>query len=119
MSADILQECNGKTLHISIYSRTLFQNADEVELKMVEDLSEQVPSDGICFVEDAEVFRQEERIDKIILYHWNCCYPADIYFPLDLSGENWKLVRQEELEGTSHEKITKEMYCRRRENEYL
>ena len=57
VSADILQECNGKTLHISIYSRTLFQNADEVELKMVEDLSEQVPSDGICFVEDAEVFR--------------------------------------------------------------
>lgn len=119
VSVDILRECNGKALHISIYSRTLFQNVDEVELKIVKDLSEQIPSDGICFVEDAEIFRQEERIDKIILYHWNCCYPADIYFPLDLSGKDWELVRKEEFKGTSHEKIKKEVYCRRREEERM
>ena len=117
VSADILRECAGETLYMSNYSRALFQNTNDVKIIISEDMKSQVPADGICFVEDADVFSCTEQIDQIILYQWNRHYPADIYLPLDLSGENWKLVKQEELTGYSHDRITKEVYYRRKENE--
>ena len=52
----------------------------------------------------------EEKIEKIILYRWNRVYPADVHFPIDFSG--WKLVQAEEFAGSSHEKITEEIYER-------
>ena len=117
VSADILRECAGKTLYMNDYSHTLFQDTNSVKIRISEDLKNQVPADGTCFVEDADIFNCTAQIDKIILYQWNRHYPADVYLPLDFSGENWKLVKQEELTGSSHDRITKEVYCRRKENE--
>ena len=49
-----------------------------------------------------------KEIEKVILYHWNRDYPADVYFPVDLSV--WKCVETKEFAGSSHEKITRERY---------
>ena len=54
--------------------------------------------------------RHKEKIEKVILFHWNRDYPADTYFTLDISG--WTLEESEEIAGYSHEKITKEIYNR-------
>ena len=51
-----------------------------------------------------------ERIGEIYLYRWNRDYPADVYFPVDLSV--WKCVETKEFAGSSHEKITRERYTR-------
>ena len=53
---------------------------------------------------------EEERIQEIYLYRWNRDYPADVYFPVDLSG--WNCVETKEFAGSSHEKITRERYVR-------
>ena len=47
---------------------------------------------------------------KLILFHWNRVYPADLHSTLDLSG--WNLTETEEFAGNSHEKITQERYVR-------
>ena len=51
-----------------------------------------------------------ERIGEIYLYRWNRDYPAEVYFPVDLSV--WKCMETKEFAGSSHEKITRERYTR-------
>ena len=48
------------------------------------------------------------KIDTFILFRWNRDYPADFFFKVDLS--QWNLISTEDFEGTSHEKITMEVY---------
>ena len=48
--------------------------------------------------------------DRIILYRWNRHYPADLYFDAPLDG--YALAETAEFIGSSHEKITREVYVR-------
>ena len=63
-------------------------------------------------MEDIPISGFEDEIRTVILYQWNRRYPADRYFPLELTDGSWELQRTEELKGSSHEKITKEVYGR-------
>ena len=51
----------------------------------------------------------DKRIELFIIYRWNRVYPADVSVEI---GTEWKLTETEEIPGFSHEKITKEIYCR-------
>ena len=51
----------------------------------------------------------DEQIEQFIIYRWNRVYPADVSVEI---GVEWKLTETEEFPGFSHEKITKEVYCR-------
>ena len=51
----------------------------------------------------------DKRIEQFIIYRWNRVYPADVSVEI---GTEWKLTKTEEFPGFSHEKITKEIYCR-------
>ena len=52
-----------------------------------------------------------EQLEEITLFRWNRRYPADLYFdPALLDG--FSLAASEEFPGTSHEKITMEVYRR-------
>lgn len=109
---DILQECMGKKLYMSAYSGKLFGEAEGAEIRISEDILDQAEEDDFCFIEDIKIVGFEEQIQKVILYKWNRKYPADLYFPLDLSDVSWELQRTEEFQGSSHERITKEVYER-------
>ena len=61
-----------------------------------------------CFAENFTV--NEEDVEEIIVYKWNRLYPADTYFNIDLTG--WRLAETLDFEGSSHEKITREIYVR-------
>ena len=50
-----------------------------------------------------------EKIEKIVLFRWNRHYPADVHF--QFPGK-WHLVQTEDFPGSSHEKITMEVYER-------
>lgn len=63
-----------------------------------------------CFVENTDIIPYTDKINRIILFKWNRIYPADKFFTLDIS--NWKLEESLEFAGSSHEKITKEIYHR-------
>lgn len=62
------------------------------------------------FMENAELVPEESQIERIILYRWNRSYPFDKTFPINLDNGHWELSSVKEFCGTSHEKITKEVY---------
>lgn len=119
---DILRECGGKKLYMSVYSGKLFEavsedKADgssngtaEAEFRISEDFLKQAGEGDACFIEDPKITGFEKQIRKVILYKWNRRYPADRYFPIDLSDRAWELRQSEEFKGSSHERVTKEIY---------
>ena len=109
---DILRECGGKKLYMNAYSGKLFGDVEEKNIRISEDFLKEAEEEDFCFIEDIQISGFENKIRTVILYQWNRRYPADRYFLLDLSDGSWELQRTEELKGSSHEKITKEVYER-------
>lgn len=50
--------------------------------------------------------------DRVVLYHWNRHYPADVYFDVELSSLGFMLAETAEFPGKSHERITREVYVK-------
>ena len=98
-----LELCKGEKLYTNEYSAKLFP---ENSVEIVDNPAE--IGDGYCFAESFTV--NEENVDEIIVYKWNKVYPADTYFNIEL--ENWSLIESVDFEGSSHEKITREIYRR-------
>ena len=60
-----------------------------------------------CFAENSDYEGYVDKIEKIVLFRWNRHYPADVHF--QFPGK-WALTASEEFPGSSHEKITMEVY---------
>lgn len=114
---DILRECGGKKLYMSSYSGKLFEGMEEKketeEIIISEGILYRAGKNDVCFIEDTDITGFEQQIEKVILYKWNRKYPADRYFPLDMSDGSWELMRTCEMQGSSHERLTKEIYGKR------
>lgn len=100
---NILELCKGEKLYTNEYSASLFPDNTVEILENPENVE-----NAYCFAENFTV--NEEYIDEIIVYKWNRLYPADAYFNIDLG--NWTLEETVDFEGSSHEKITREIYRR-------
>lgn len=100
---NVLEICKGEKLYTNEYSSKLFPE------KFVEifDSMEEI-GNGYCFAENFTV--NENDVEEIIVYKWNRVYPADVHFNIDL--DNWNLTETVDFEGSSHEKITREIYVR-------
>ena len=53
-----------------------------------------------------------EETCKIVIYRWNRHYPSDIRWEPDLTAMGFTLKETTQFPGTSHEKITREVYAR-------
>ncbi len=104
--SNLLQLCKGRTLYISDYSAPLFPK--EKHIKVVEDPLKTAKKRQFCFVEGQYLKPYEDKIEALILYHWNRDYPADRYLDLDLT--QWTLVETTTFAGTSHDHIRREVY---------
>jgi len=63
----------------------------------------------------AEDIPSEERLantQKLVIYRWNRHYPGDVFWDPDLAGMGFALTEMGEFPGTSHERITREVYIR-------
>ena len=100
---NVLELCKGEKLYTNEYSSKLFPE------KFVEifDSMEEI-GNGYCFAENFTV--NENDVEEIIVYKWNRVYPADVHFNIDL--DNWNLTETVDFEGSSHDKITREIYVR-------
>jgi hypothetical protein len=100
---NMIELCKDEKLYTNEYSVSLFlENAVEI-FDNIEDVEK-----SYCFAENFTV--NEEYVDEIIVYKWNRVYPADTHFNIDLG--NWTLTESVDFEGSSHEKITREIYRR-------
>ena len=104
----ILKEINENTLWMNGYSAKMFGNHPQICVD--EDFLNKVAQDDYCFVEDCLVIPYKQKISRVIVYKWNRKYPADQYFDMPLTENEWQLILSEDFIGNSHEKITKEVY---------
>ena len=106
---DMVVFAAGRTLRMSPRSAKLFEGMDG-NIAATEDFAQNAKADECCFVEFQSVDELAERARDLVLYRWNRHYPADLHFCVSLDG--WRLDRVTEFPGTSHEKITREVYVR-------
>lgn len=90
-------------LWINSFSKILFPEA-----KISEHFLEEAKEGDYCFIENIQV--PEEKVEKLYLFKWNRTYPYD--FTLNLPINTYTLIHTEEFEGTSHKKITLEVFKR-------
>lgn len=106
---DLLREAAGRPLWMNSYSAGQFSDPPE-NLRIAENFYRQAGEGEFCLFENVDPAPWLDAGEGLLLYHWNRSYPADLRFPLPPEG--WTLTRREEFAGSSHEKITKEVYSR-------
>lgn len=110
LRADLLAMAGEKNLWLNEYSAKQFQPEDQEKLTIAEDFLSQALEGELCFVEDQPLAPWLDKLEEVVVYHWNRVYPADKYLDLALIEPDWNMVECCEFTGSSHEKITKEIY---------
>lgn len=106
---DLVTISGEKKIYINGFSEELFlDNRDKTIVD--DDFLDKAGTEDICFVENIDVTTYADKIDKIILYHWNRHYPSNLKFTMDLSA--YTMTESVEFSGNSHEKITREEYSK-------
>lgn len=99
---DIRSQLSGNLL-IESFSEKLIQEAEIPYVLPPETaadyFAEDIPSDDIL-----------AQTERIVIYRWNRHYPADVHWKPDLAAMGFALQETSEFPGTSHEKITREVY---------
>ena len=98
-----LLELSGGRLRMSDYSARQF---DSSVYSGADYLSGAQKGDW-CFAENTEYAAFADALERIVLFRWNRHYPSDTQFRFP---GKWALVSSEDFPGTSHEKITMEVY---------
>ena len=93
---------NGK-FYINSFSEKLF--ADFPEPCVNDDMLSLAADGDICFLEN---MTPPNEATDLIVFKWNRRYPGDMHFEPTKNG--FSLVSSEDFEGSSHEKITMEIY---------
>ncbi len=112
----IISVSSQSRLWVNQYTQKQFARDEELPENLITDeefLAKAGPGE-YCFVENVPVAACQEQIEKIILFKWNRTYPGDFHFDIDLSDGSWQMTSTEDFAGSSHEKITMEVYqkCR-------
>ena len=112
LRASIKELIKNKTLFMNEYSYKLYKDIDDGNIVVSENYLDECEDNNFCLVEDKPLNNYTEEINDIIIYKWNRTYPSDLYFDINVQNEQWELIESEEFQGSSHEKITKEIYRR-------
>ena len=100
-----LLELSGGRLRMSEYSARQF----EEDVYSGGDYLSAAEDGDWCFAEDTDFEAFAEKIEKIVLFRWNRIYPADEFFRFP---GKWRLEHAEDFPGSSHERITQEVYVK-------
>lgn len=107
---DLLAFCRGKRLWMAPGSAPLFAGR-EADIRVDRDFLDHAGAGEVCLMEDRLPESCADRVEAVLLYRWNRTYPSDVRWDLDLT--DFTLVEQLEFPGTSHERITRELYQRK------
>ena len=91
-------------LFLNAYSAKQFEKADNLHIS--ETFIKDAGVNDFCFIENCDI--PDDGITEVYIFNWNRDYPADRYFELDLKP--FKKIKTESFEGSSHKKITLEVY---------
>lgn len=107
---DICAMVGGGRLLLRPGSEVLF-SAAPVRLTVCNAPLDAAQDGDCCFLETPPSVDGMSKIATLIVYRWNRDYPADVFFPSD-AWQEFRLEHTTDFPGTSHDKITKEVYVR-------
>lgn len=107
LTADILSSKSG-IIRMTEYSIKLFGNAEGASVSG--DLFSDADGDVFCECMDAS--EHFALFDRIVIYKWNRDYPHDTVLSKMPQECGFTLVSTSEFAGSSHDNITKEVWCR-------
>ena len=111
ISADVLWEAGEHTLWMAPESRMLFPEEAE-GICAAADFLERAGDQDLCFAETPPLRPWLDRVNKLVIYHWNRRYPADQRLDFDPRAEGFRLDSCSDFPGHSHASITKEVYIK-------
>lgn len=129
---NILRITAGSTLWMNAYSAGQFrtecgrlpansnsagqfqERSGDGSIKTDDCFMEKAKAGDFCFVENLLLAPFLDRIDGIWLFRWNRRYPGDFYLDIDVSEKEWVLTESAEFAGSSHERISMEVYVHER-----
>ena len=105
----LLEQVKDGNLWMNAYSAGQFTEESDA-VRVCEDYLAKAGTEDFCFLENADICPYIDRVEQLIVYRWNRLYPSDTVFPFDKSFVNWKKVSSFDFPGSSHEKLTEEVY---------
>ena len=103
---ELSESLDGAHLYAEAFSETVL--ADVPHTVITRDRIGTLGKEDIFFVECPPIAPLLPHADTLIVYHWNRSYPSDEV--LDISLDGLTRVSSTNFVGSSHEKITKEVY---------
>lgn len=103
----VLQLTEGSVLWMNGYSARQFAEPAD-HLRVSELPLTDAGAGEYCFAENVEL--GVVRPEKLIIYRWNRHYPSDVRFPVSEFVKGLELLSSADFPGSSHEKITEEVY---------
>ena len=103
---DIVNSIQEK-IYMNEYSQKMFY---EYGIDKNIEIFTEISKDGCYFIENQYLQPYVHNIEKLVVYCWNRHYPSDFKLDIDLSSSRWMKISDEDLQGKSHEKITKSIY---------
>lgn len=100
----ILELTKKSRLWIHPFSSVLFPEA-----RISENFLEEAKTGEFCFLENMQP-KETEQIEGIYLFRWNRTYPYDTVLAIPM--ESFRKIHEESFAGSSHDKITLEVYRR-------
>ena len=95
-------------VYVSPFSAKAFP--EDCPVTVLDDPFVGAPDGAVLFIESLPLKPHLTDIDALIIYRWNRSYPRDTYLDLDPVAEGFSLISSMDFVGSSHEKITKEIY---------
>ena len=110
LRARMLSRAAGHALFVSEYTAKQFEEG-ETGYTVCDKPEKKAGKGDFIFAEDRDI--PLRKVKTLVLYRWNRLYPADRYFHFDAAREGFVLAETAEFVGSSHEKITEEVYVRK------
>lgn len=95
---DVLTMFKPAELCVSAYSSPLFPGARVIT---------NIPEAEVLFLEDQPLSPALAQAEKLIVYRFDRAYPADVRLEIP---QDFHLTETTEFSGSSHDKITREVY---------
>lgn len=108
LTAEFIESAAEAPVYASDFSRILFAKYPKV--KLCENPFEDAEDRAYCFIENYHLAPYLDMIDTIIIYRWNRFYNSDFKLDIDPQKCGYICSKITEFSGSSHDKITKEVY---------
>ncbi|MBE6635945.1 MAG: ribonuclease Z [Ruminococcaceae bacterium] len=106
--SELIEWADGRRIYIYPFSKALFP--DEGTAVIAADPITECTDGGICFIENLDILPYIDSVGELVIYRWNRLYPSDKKLDINPISQGFVLKETTDFVGSSHEKITKEVY---------